>query len=158
MAREFDRRRRQHLFVRRCPRARLHQEPWPRHRRERHSHLQFWIVAPARLHVGFGPAVIEHELTLAVRFDVRRCHARDAAALIFKNEMAWHPSGLRADRAGILERFQKRMTDKGIMPRRIRVGARVPVRTIDFGEMRHNLDCSVGGHGNGGLSDGEHKS
>ena len=62
-------------------RAGPHQQPPPRHGRERHGDLQFRIVAAARVLVGRRPGVIEHVFAGAVaasrsRGRRRRCRPR----------------------------------------------------------------------------------
>ena len=75
---------RQQRFVVFAGRAGTHQEPGTRHRRERHGDLQFGVIVAASLHEGVRPAVVEHVLALAVRFDIAGHAACDFGAAVLR--------------------------------------------------------------------------
>ena len=97
----LDRRRRQDRLVDGAVGTGPDQQARSRHRRERHGDLQLGVIAPAGLHVGIGPAVVEHVLALAVRLEIAGRAAGDPAAPVPQNEVAGRPPGAPAHGAGI---------------------------------------------------------
>ena len=120
-------------------RAGAHQQPPARHGRERHGDLQLGVVVPARLHEGFRPAVVEHVLALAVRFQVARRATGDVAAKL-EHQVARRPAGAPAHRSGILQRLQEGVREKRIERGGIGIGAGIPGLGRDVGDLRYDLD------------------
>ena len=114
-----------------CVGAGPDQQALPRHRRERDGGLQLGIIAAAGALIGVGPAMIEHVLALAVRFQIAGHAADQRAACVLEHKMLRQPAGLGGGRAAVLQRLEKGVRDERV----IGSGASIP------GGGRHLVDA-----------------
>src|SRR5690606_16119565 len=88
-------------------------EAWPGDRREGNGGQKFWIIAPARAHVGFGPALVKDIFAKGMALEIERHGSDEAAVPVAEREMAGQPAGLGRYRATVLETGQEGMRHKG---------------------------------------------
>ena len=120
--------------------------------REGHRGLQFWIIAPAGALIGIRPAAVEDVFALRMRFQIAGHDAGDLAIEPCQ-EMPRPPAGAGAGRAGSFGGGEKCVGNEGVIGGlagialrsaggqrvevfetvrvRLRIGAGVPIRSLD---------------------------
>ena len=126
--------------------ARPDQEARPRHRGERHRHLELGIIRAAGALVGIRPAPVEHVLAVGVALQIHRC-AADQLAAALGDQVQRQPTGALARRAAVLEGGQEDMAEEGL----VGPDAGVPGARIDLADSLNQLDLEGLGRGGRGL-------
>lgn len=120
----------------RCRRLDIAEQALARDRSERYGAQQLGVVADAGALAGVRPGPVEHVLTVGMALAIQRQCGPQPTLRIAQQAMGRLPATAPSDTAAVLERTEKRVTQKGL-----RIGQQgVPFGGIEFGEAVQGLD------------------
>jgi hypothetical protein len=114
------------VFIVRCQQART------RHRREGDGRQQLGVVAHAVALEGVGPGVVEYVFATRMGFQIERGGC-DQPTIAPQRQIMRRPTRLGRGAARFVQRAQKRVPQKGLVP-----GQRVPGLGVDAGQVGFN--------------------